>query len=133
MRKQYRPAHRCAPPPRATYRLQFHEGFTFDDAAAIVPYLARLGVSHVYASPIHRARPGYTHGYDIVDHTAINPELGGEEADDHDFDMLLGNNDSGPEQEMQEPKELTPEVAFDERDPVWGGTVSISLLSASMG
>lgn len=69
----------AAPPPRATYRLQFHEGFTFDDAAAIVPYLARLGISHVYASPIHRARPGSTHGYDIVDHTAINPELGGEE------------------------------------------------------
>ncbi|MFL5231575.1 MAG: malto-oligosyltrehalose synthase [Microvirga sp.] len=70
----------AAPPPRATYRLQFHKDFTFDDAAAIVPYLARLGISHVYASPIHRARPGSTHGYDIVDHRAINPELGGEVA-----------------------------------------------------
>ena len=70
----------AAPPPRATYRLQFHKDFTFDDAAAIVPYLARLGISHVYASPIHRARPGSTHGYDIVDHRAINPELGGEAA-----------------------------------------------------
>ncbi|HKH32740.1 MAG TPA: malto-oligosyltrehalose synthase [Beijerinckiaceae bacterium] len=69
----------AAPPPRATYRLQFHKDFTFDDAARIVPYLARLGVSHVYASPIHRARPGSTHGYDIVDHSEINPELGGEE------------------------------------------------------
>ncbi|HEX8168176.1 MAG TPA: malto-oligosyltrehalose synthase [Beijerinckiaceae bacterium] len=68
-----------APPPRATYRLQFHKDFTFDDAAAIVPYLKRLGISHVYASPIHKARPGSTHGYDIVDHGAINPELGGEE------------------------------------------------------
>ncbi len=69
----------AAPPPRATYRLQFHAGFTFDDAVAILPYLARLGISHVYASPIQTARPGSTHGYDIVDHTRINPELGGEE------------------------------------------------------
>ncbi len=67
----------AAPVPRATYRLQFHEGFTFEDAIAIVPYLARLGVSHVYASPIQTARPGSTHGYDIVDHRTINPELGG--------------------------------------------------------
>jgi len=65
--------------PRATYRLQFNRDFTFDDAARIVPYLARLGVSHVYCSPILRARPGSTHGYDIVDHTSINPEIGGEE------------------------------------------------------
>ena len=69
----------ASPPPRATYRLQFHAGFTFADAAKIAPYLARLGISHVYASPIHKARPGSTHGYDIVDHGAINPELGGEE------------------------------------------------------
>jgi (1->4)-alpha-D-glucan 1-alpha-D-glucosylmutase len=69
-----------APPPRATYRLQFHKGFTFDDARAIVPYLKKLGISHIHSSPIHQARPGSTHGYDIVDHTAINPELGGEEA-----------------------------------------------------
>ncbi|WP_412759740.1 malto-oligosyltrehalose synthase [Methylorubrum subtropicum] len=66
-------------PPRATYRLQFHEGFTFADAEKIVPYLAKLGVSHVYASPLQRARPGSTHGYDIVDHSQINPEIGGEE------------------------------------------------------
>ncbi|HQT67311.1 MAG: malto-oligosyltrehalose synthase [Rhodospirillales bacterium 20-60-12] len=66
--------------PRATYRLQLHAGFTFDDAARIVPYLAALGVSHAYTSPILTARPGSTHGYDIVDHRAINPELGGEPA-----------------------------------------------------
>lgn len=65
-------------PPRATYRIQFHKGFGFDDAVAIVPYLAQLGVSHLYASPIQTARPGSTHGYDIVDHGSINPELGGE-------------------------------------------------------
>jgi (1->4)-alpha-D-glucan 1-alpha-D-glucosylmutase len=64
--------------PRATYRLQFHRGFTFDDAVVIVPYLADLGVSHVYASPILTARAGSMHGYDGVDPTAVNPELGGE-------------------------------------------------------
>ncbi len=69
----------AAPAPRATYRLQFHAGFTFDQAVAIVPYLARLGISHLYASPIQKARPGSTHGYDIVDHATINPELGGED------------------------------------------------------
>ena len=68
-----------APPPRATYRFQFHEGFTFDDAVAAIPYVAKLGISHVYASPIATARPGSTHGYDIVDHGVINPELGGED------------------------------------------------------
>jgi (1->4)-alpha-D-glucan 1-alpha-D-glucosylmutase len=65
--------------PRATYRLQFHKDFDFDDAIAILPYLARLGVSHVYCSPIQRARPGSMHGYDVVAHDEINPELGGRE------------------------------------------------------
>ncbi len=65
--------------PRATYRLQFHSGFTFRDAATIVPYLAGLGVSTLYASPIFQARPGSTHGYDVVDYGALNVELGGEE------------------------------------------------------
>ena len=63
--------------PRATYRLQFHAGFTFDDAIRTLPYLARLGISHVYCSPIQRARPGSMHGYDVVAHDEINPELGG--------------------------------------------------------
>ncbi|MCO6415048.1 malto-oligosyltrehalose synthase [Siccirubricoccus sp. KC 17139] len=66
------------PVPRATYRLQFHAGFRFRDAAALAPYLARLGISHVYASPWLKARPGSSHGYDIVDHAALNPELGDE-------------------------------------------------------
>ncbi|HEY1797876.1 MAG TPA: malto-oligosyltrehalose synthase [Stellaceae bacterium] len=66
--------------PRATYRLQFHEGFGFDAAAALAPYLARLGISHVYASPYLMARPASTHGYDIVDHDRLNPELGGDAA-----------------------------------------------------
>jgi (1->4)-alpha-D-glucan 1-alpha-D-glucosylmutase len=64
--------------PRATLRLQFHRGFTFADAEALVPYFARLGVSHLYASPIAVARPGSLHGYDMIDATRINPELGGE-------------------------------------------------------
>ncbi|MDF2114436.1 malto-oligosyltrehalose synthase [Roseiarcaceae bacterium H3SJ34-1] len=64
--------------PRATYRLQFNKHFTFADATAIIPYLAALGVSHVYASPILAARAGSTHGYDVVDPCRINPELGGE-------------------------------------------------------
>lgn len=66
-------------PLRATYRLQFHRGFTFADAQALVPYLAELGISHLYASPITMAVPGSTHGYDVADPTRINPELGGEE------------------------------------------------------
>ncbi len=65
---------------RATYRLQFHACFTFDDAVKIVPYLRRLGVSHVYASPIQAARSGSTHGYDQIDPCSINADLGGEPA-----------------------------------------------------
>ena len=62
--------------PRATYRLQFNNSFRFRDANAIAPYLADLGISHVYASPIFNARKGSPHGYDIVDPNEINPELG---------------------------------------------------------
>ncbi len=62
--------------PRATYRLQFNREFTFVQAAALAPYLAELGISHCYASPYLRARPGSSHGYDIVDHAALNPEIG---------------------------------------------------------
>ena len=64
--------------PRATYRIQFHRDFTFEHAAEIASYLARLGVSHLYASPYLKSRPGSAHGYDIVDHDSFNPELGGE-------------------------------------------------------
>ncbi len=66
--------------PRATARLQLHRGFNLDAAVAVVPYLAKLGISHFYTSPLLTARPGSMHGYDIVDHGAINPELGGEPA-----------------------------------------------------
>ena len=78
--------------PRATYRLQLHRELTFNDATALVPYLARLGVSHVYCSPYLRARPGSTHGYDIIDHNALNPEIGTPE----DFERFVARlNDHG--------------------------------------
>ena len=69
--------------PLATYRLQLTRDFGFDDAAALVPYLKELGITHLYASPFLKARPGSTHGYDIVDHDRLNPELGGDEGFAH--------------------------------------------------
>jgi (1->4)-alpha-D-glucan 1-alpha-D-glucosylmutase len=71
--------------PRATYRVQLSRDFTFDDVTALVPYLAALGVSHVYCSPYLRARPGSSHGYDIVDHAMLNPEIGSRA----DFDRMV--------------------------------------------
>jgi (1->4)-alpha-D-glucan 1-alpha-D-glucosylmutase len=64
--------------PRATYRVQLTPDFGFDHAAAIAGYLSRLGVSHLYCSPYLAAAPGSRHGYDVVDHSRVNPELGGE-------------------------------------------------------
>jgi (1->4)-alpha-D-glucan 1-alpha-D-glucosylmutase len=66
--------------PSATYRLQLHAGFAFDDAAALCDYLSDLGVTHVYCSPYLQAAKGSTHGYDVIDHRRPNAELGGEEA-----------------------------------------------------
>jgi (1->4)-alpha-D-glucan 1-alpha-D-glucosylmutase len=63
---------------RSTYRVQLSGGFGFAAAAEIVPYLADLGISHLYASPVLRARAGSPHGYDLVDPTEVAPELGGE-------------------------------------------------------
>jgi (1->4)-alpha-D-glucan 1-alpha-D-glucosylmutase len=63
----------------ATYRLQFGPDFSFTDAARLAPYIAALGASHVYASPVFAARPGSTHGYDMTDPRRLNPELGGAE------------------------------------------------------
>ena len=71
--------------PSATYRLQFHRGFTFQDAAKLVPYLDALGITHIYASPFFRASPGSTHGYDVCDHNELNPEIGSRA----DFDALI--------------------------------------------
>jgi (1->4)-alpha-D-glucan 1-alpha-D-glucosylmutase len=74
--------------PLATYRVQLTADFNFDAAAAIVPYLKSLGITHLYASPFMKARKGSTHGYDIVDHTHLNPELGGEAAFERLSDAL---------------------------------------------
>ncbi len=79
---------RARMPPRATYRLQLNADFTFDDAAAIIPYLAKLGISHVYCSPYLAARPGSRHGYDIVNHAELNPELGGRDAFERFVEVL---------------------------------------------
>ena len=65
--------------PQATYRVQLHGGFGFEQAAELAPYLATLGVSHFYSSPYLQAARGSTHGYDVVDHSRVNEELGGEE------------------------------------------------------
>src|ERR1700761_2923516 len=70
---------------RATMRLQLHKNFAFADATNLVPYFAELGVSHLYASPIMAARPGSMHGYDTIDPTRLNSELGSEE----DFRKLI--------------------------------------------
>ncbi|MEA3157923.1 MAG: 4-alpha-glucanotransferase, partial [Betaproteobacteria bacterium] len=71
--------------PRCTYRVQLNRDFRFSHLTALVPYLARLGVSHVYCSPYLRARPGSTHGYDIVDHNSLNPDIGSPE----DFELFV--------------------------------------------
>jgi (1->4)-alpha-D-glucan 1-alpha-D-glucosylmutase len=62
--------------PSATYRIQFNKDFTFAMAGALAGYLRDLGVSHLYASPYFKASPGSTHGYDVTDHNALNPEVG---------------------------------------------------------
>ena len=83
--------------PAATYRVQLHAGFGFGAAAAIVPYLAELGVTHLYCSPVLQAAPGSTHGYDVVDHSRLSEDLGGEPGFDglcralaeHDMGLVL--------------------------------------------
>jgi (1->4)-alpha-D-glucan 1-alpha-D-glucosylmutase len=70
--------------PQATYRFQLRAEFGFDDAATVVPYLASLGISHAYLSPILQAAPGSAHGYDVVDHSRLSEPMGGMPA----FDRL---------------------------------------------
>jgi (1->4)-alpha-D-glucan 1-alpha-D-glucosylmutase len=72
--------------PVATYRVQLNKDFPFSKAVQLIPYLAKLGISDLYASPVFAARPGSTHGYDVVDPSRANPELGGNEG----FDRLAG-------------------------------------------
>jgi (1->4)-alpha-D-glucan 1-alpha-D-glucosylmutase len=80
--------------PRATYRIQLNKSFTFKDVTEIVPYLASLGISHVYCSPYFKARAGSVHGYDVVDHNQLNPEIGTRE-DFEDFVAALRNHNMG--------------------------------------
>ena len=70
----------AAPAPQSSYRLQLQPGFGFADAAGIAGYLAGLGVTHAYLSPILQAAPGSVHGYDVVDHSLVSADLGGEGA-----------------------------------------------------
>lgn len=70
--------HAGARAPRSTYRLQLHPGFNFADALNVLPYLRRLGIGDCYLSPVFEARPGSMHGYDVMRHDRVNPELGGE-------------------------------------------------------
>ena len=70
--------------PTATYRVQLNREFDFNKLKSTLPYLSRLGITHVYASPIVQARRGSTHGYDATDPNQISEELGGKEA----FDAL---------------------------------------------
>jgi (1->4)-alpha-D-glucan 1-alpha-D-glucosylmutase len=76
----------------STYRLQFHKDFPFSAGAGLADYLARLGISHVYASPILEARRGSQHGYDVVSYDRINPELGGEDGFRLMVDALRAQN-----------------------------------------
>ncbi|HEY8157321.1 MAG TPA: malto-oligosyltrehalose synthase [Methylobacter sp.] len=77
--------------PVSTYRLQFNKQFTFAEATRFIPYLRRLGISHCYASPYLKARPGSSHGYDIVDHNEINPEIGSYQDFERFIDVLQCN------------------------------------------
>jgi len=70
----------ATPVPQSSYRLQLQPGFGFTDAAAVAPYLASLGVTHAYLSPVLQAVPGSVHGYDVVDHSRLSADLGGEAA-----------------------------------------------------
>jgi (1->4)-alpha-D-glucan 1-alpha-D-glucosylmutase len=99
--------------PRATYRVQLHKNFGFRDAEKLLPYLDALGISHLYCSPYFKARPGSVHGYDVVDHSALNPELGDRAA----FDSLCTALES---RGMSHILDMVPNhMAVTGRDHVW--------------
>ncbi len=107
------PAPSTALVPQSTYRVQLHAGFTFEQATRVVPYLAALGISHLYASPWQKARAGSTHGYDVVDHNALNPELG----DEASFDQLCSTLS---EHGMQQMLDIVPNhMGVLEADNAW--------------
>jgi len=142
-------------PLSATARLQFHRGFTLHDAERLVPYYARLGTSHLYASPLLTARAGSTHGYDIVNHDEINPELGGEDAlralvdrlREHGMGLILdivpnhmgvGGHDNGWWLDVLEWGRLSPyaeyfDIDWDPPDVAMRGRILAPFLGTSYG
>nr|WP_315445528.1 malto-oligosyltrehalose synthase [uncultured Pseudomonas sp.] len=142
-------------PLRATLRLQFHKGFTLEHAVPLVPYFARLGISHIYASPLLAARAGSMHGYDVVDPTQVNPELGGEPAlrrlvstlRDHDMGLILdivsnhmavGGNDNPWWLDLLEWGRLSPygeffDIQWHSPDPLMEGQLLLPFLGSDYG
>jgi len=142
-------------PLRATLRLQFHKGFTLDDAIAQVPYFASLGISHLYASPLLKARAGSMHGYDVVDPTQVNPELGGEAAlrrlvatlREHRMGLILdivsnhmavGGNDNPWWLDLLEWGRLSPygeffDIQWHSPDPLMEGQLLLPFLGSDYG
>ena len=142
-------------PLRATLRLQFHKDFTLDDAVPLVPYFASLGISHVYASPLLSARAGSMHGYDVVDPTTVNPELGGEAAlrrlvsalreqnmglilDVVSNHMAVGGGDNPWWQDLLEWGRLSPygeffDIQWHSPDPLMEGQLLLPFLGSDYG
>ena len=142
-------------PLRATLRLQFHKGFTLEQAVPLVPYFARLGISHIYASPLLAARAGSMHGYDVVDPTQVNPELGGEPAlrrlvstlRDHNMGLILdivsnhmavGGSDNPWWLDLLEWGRLSPygeffDIQWHSPDPLMEGQLLLPFLGSDYG
>lgn len=142
-------------PLRATLRLQFHKGFTLEQAVPLVPYFASLGISHIYASPLLAARSGSMHGYDVVDPTRVNPELGGEPAlrrlvgalREHDMGLILdivsnhmavGGSDNPWWLDLLEWGRLSPygeffDIQWHSPDPLMEGQLLLPFLGSDYG
>jgi (1->4)-alpha-D-glucan 1-alpha-D-glucosylmutase len=98
--------------PNSSYRLQFTPEFGFRQARGLLPYLQKLGISDIYASPVFRARTGSTHGYDVVNHGELNPELGSAD----DFTALT---DEVGKRSMGWLQDIVPNhMAFDSQNPL---------------
>jgi (1->4)-alpha-D-glucan 1-alpha-D-glucosylmutase len=135
---------------QSTYRLQFHRGFPFAAALDLAGYLQRLGVSHVYASPILAARAGSLHGYDVISYDEINPELGGADGframaeafrregigiilDIVPNHVAVGGDDNAMWLDLLKHGQGSRyatwfDVDFDERDPVIAGRIHVPFL-----
>ena len=101
------------PEPLSTYRIQLNSHFGFDDAAKIIPYLEELGIGQLYCSPVFQAVAGSTHGYDVVNHSKVSPELGGESGYDRMCDALKRSG-------MGQMLDIVPNhMAIDRENPWW--------------